>query len=42
MALGADEGRDKLRKAVFRSKYPFEAQISEWGNLTEQTSVDLY
>ena len=32
MALGAEEGRDKLRKAAVRSKYPIDPQISEWGN----------
>ena len=29
LALRADEGRDKLRKAVRRSKYPLYSQISE-------------
>ena len=37
LALRADEGRDKLRKASGRSKYPL-IQISEWGNPLEQTS----
>ena len=32
LALGAEEGRDKLRKAAVRSKYPFNPQMSEWGN----------
>ena len=32
MAPGADEGRDKLRKASGRSKYPYDPKISEWGN----------
>ena len=32
LALGAEEGRDKLRKAAVRSKYPLDPQISEWGN----------
>ena len=31
MALGADEGRDKLRLAAVRSTYSY-PQISEWGN----------
>ena len=29
LALGAEEGRDKLRKAAVRSKYPIDPQISE-------------
>ena len=29
LALGAEEGRDKLRKAAGRSKYPLNPQISE-------------
>jgi len=33
LALRGDEGRDKLRKAAGRSKYPLYPQISEWGNL---------
>ena len=28
LALGAEEGRDKLRKAAVRSKYPIDPQIS--------------
>ena len=32
LALRGDEGRDKLRKAARRSKYPLYPQISEWGN----------
>ena len=32
MALGGDEGRDKLRKAAERGKYPLYPRISEWGN----------
>ena len=30
LALGAEEGRDKPRKAAVRSKYPLDQQISEW------------
>ena len=32
LALRDDEGRDKLRKAAGRSKYPLYPQVSEWGN----------
>ena len=32
LAISADEGRDKLRKAAVRSKYPNDPQMSEWGN----------
>ena len=32
LALRGDEGRDKLRKAAGRSKYPLYPQVSEWGN----------
>ena len=32
LALRGDEGRDKLRKAAGRSKYPIYPQVSEWGN----------
>ena len=32
LALRGDEGRDKLRKAAGRSKYPQYPQVSEWGN----------
>ena len=32
LASGAEEGRDKLRKAAVRSKYPFDPQMSECGN----------
>ena len=32
MALGGEEGRDKLRKAAERGKYPLYPRISEWGN----------
>ena len=32
MALGGEEGRDKLRKAAARGKYPHEPPMSEWGN----------
>ena len=31
-ALKGEEGRDKLRKAAGRSKYPIYPQVSEWGN----------
>ena len=31
-ALGGEEGRDKLRKAAPRGKYPQQARMSEWGN----------
>ncbi len=31
-ALKGEEGRDKLRKAAGRSKYPLYPQVSEWGN----------
>ena len=31
-ALGGEEGRDNLRKAAQRGKYPLYARISEWGN----------
>ena len=34
LASGADEGRDKLRKAAVRSKYPNDPQMSECGNTT--------
>ena len=32
MELQGEEGRDKLRKAGFRSIYPNEARTAEWGN----------
>ena len=32
VALGGEEGRDKLRKAAARGKYPHEPPMSEWGN----------
>jgi hypothetical protein len=32
LALRGEEGRDKLRKAAGRSKYPLYPRISEWGN----------
>ena len=32
LALRGDEGRDKLRKAAGRSKYPIYPQVSEWAN----------
>ena len=32
LALGGEEGRDKLRKAAARGKYPHEPPMSEWGN----------
>ena len=35
MALGGEEGRDKLRKAAVRGKYPHEPPMSEWGNPAE-------
>ena len=35
MELQGDEGRDKLRKAGFRSTYPHEARTAEWGNPME-------
>jgi hypothetical protein len=38
LALRDDEGRDKLRKALVRGKYPFEPEISEWGNPTVRSS----
>ena len=42
MALRADEGRDKLRKASGRGKYPpIDPEISEWGNPAEKTSAIL-
>ena len=38
LALRAEERRDKLRKAMGRSKYPL-MWISEWGNPAGQTPV---
>ena len=32
VALGGEEGRDELRKAAARGKYPHEPPMSEWGN----------
>ena len=32
MALGGDEGRDRLRYAWVRSQISFDPGISEWGN----------
>ena len=32
LALRGDEGRDKLRKSLGRSKYPIYPKVSEWGN----------
>ena len=32
LALGGEEGRDKLRKAAERGKYPLYPRMSEWGN----------
>ena len=41
LALRADEGRDKLRKASGRGKIPIDPEISEWGNPLEETSSIL-
>ena len=41
LAPGADEGRDKLRKATFRSTYPIETWVSEWGNPADGRSVTV-
>ena len=38
LALRADERRDKLRKASGEGQIPIDPEISEWGNLPEQTS----
>ena len=38
LAPGAEEGRDKLRKAAGRSTYPPDPRVSEWGNPLERTS----
>ena len=35
LALGGEEGRDKLRKAAVRGKYPLDPRMSEWGNPAE-------
>jgi len=32
-AIGAEEGRGKLRKAAVRCKRPNDPRMSEWGNL---------
>ena len=32
LALGADEGRGKLRKAAVSRKRALQPQMSEWGN----------
>ena len=32
VALGGEEGRDKLRKAAVRGKCPPDPRMSEWGN----------
>ena len=37
LALGGEEGRDKLRKAAVRGKYPLQPRISEWGNPSRAT-----
>ena len=41
LALRADERRDKLRKASGEEQISFDPEISEWGNLAEQTSVGV-
>ena len=42
MALGGDEGRDKLRKAVLRSKYPlrhgYPNGATQWSKTITTTS----
>ena len=39
LALRAEERRDKLRKAMGRSKISLDPWISEWGNPAGQTPV---
>ena len=41
LALRADERRDKLRKALGELQISNDPEISEWGNLTGKTPVDL-
>ena len=39
LALGGEEGRDKLRKAAVRGKYPLDPRMSEWGNPPQATAA---
>ena len=39
MELRGEEGRDKLRKAGFRSTYPNDARTAEWGNPMEENPL---
>ena len=39
MALRADEGRDKLRKASGEAQIAYDPEISEWGNPAWKTHV---
>ena len=41
LALRADERRDKLRKAS-GEQISIDPEISEWGNLLEQPSSDVW
>ena len=41
LASGAEEGRDKLRKAAGSGTYAIDPQISEWGNPAEPYSVNI-
>ena len=42
MALRADERRDKLKKSFGEEQISFDPEISEWGNLLECTSSDVW
>ena len=42
LASGAEEGRDKLRKAAGSGTYAIDPQISEWGNPAGEDPVNIY
>ena len=42
MALGGDEGRDRLRNASTRSQISFDSGMSEWGNPHEFIFMYLF
>ena len=39
LALGGEEGRDKLRKAAVRGKCPLDPRMSQWGNPPQATAA---
>ena len=42
LASGAEEGRDKLRKAAGSGTYAIDPQISEWGNPAGENPVNAW